>query len=631
MTSKISSVRLWKESVKRSGAIGALMTVIYFCVFPLCILFSIQNWERYDMEVNVQEELLNLLAYSPLLLVLTIFFACVLGIIQFAYLDSREKLDFYHSFPVKREVQFLVQYLGGISVWLFSYSANLLLALCIATVKGYGDGILWMQAVKGIGVQLVSFLLIYGFMILAMMMTGKIFAAILGMGVFNLYIPGILLLMDAMCSMYLVTFVEGVNRDPEAYFYLSPMYACTLLQSRFMAPDLSSKDLLLGLFLLALLVAVVSAFLYRRRGTESAGKAMAFPRAAKVIKFLLVTVLSLYCELMFVSLSGERSGDVWGVFGLLFGFFLSTAVIEFIYCMDIREVFSDKREMLLTLAVSFCVMIIFRFDMTGYDGRLPRLSQTESMEVNTGYPYGAGGDYLVEYNLLTTAEGKVVYQSADWTDKEPVEIRKTELLYQLLEHCLTREEVLDKSYSEYVIGVTVTWHMQDGSTKRRRFLFKEEELQAWFAPIWNDPEYKQESIPMLKLEKDRILDVTVGEAYPYEGYVSLENGELSLYQTNDFDELEEAGIREISEAELREDQELKLDRQQKETVFEVMKEELLAADMKDLTMAGGVTIHVVYPGEDGRVYGDSVHVTEAFEKTLALLKEYGWEAGTEEK
>ena len=58
---------------------------------------------------------------------------------------------------------------------------------------------------------------------------------------------------------------------------------------------------------------------------------------------------------------------------------------------------------------------------------------------------------------------------------------------------------------------------------------------------------------------------------------------------------------------------------------------MLAVDMKDLTMAGGVTIHVVYPGEDGRVYGDSVHVTEAFEKTLALLKEYGWEEEVEEK
>lgn len=610
---------------------GVLLTVIYFCVFPLCILFSIQNWERFDMEVNAQEELLNLLAYSPFLLVLTVLFACVLGMMQFAYLDSREKLDFYHSFPVKREEQFAVQYLGGISVWLFSYSTNVLLALCIASVKGYGDGILWMQAVKGIGVQLVSFLLIYGFMILAMMMTGKIFAAILGMGVFNLYIPGILLLMDGMCSLYLVTFGGGVLRDPEAYFYMSPMYACTLLQSRFMAPELSSKDLLLGLFLLALLVAVVCIFLYRRRGTESAGKAMAFPQAARVIKFLLVTVLSLFCELLFVSVSGERSGDVWGVFGLLFGFFLSTAVIEFIYCMDIREVFSDKKQMLFTLAVSLCVMMAFRFDIAGYDSRLPRLSQTESVEVSTGYSYGAGGDYLVEYNLLTTAEGKVVYQSADWIDKEPVEIRKTELLYQFLEHRLTREEVLDRSYSEYVFSVPVTWHMKDGSIKRRRFLFEEEEFQTWFAPIWNDPEYKLESVPMLKLEKDRILDVTVGEAYPYEGYVSLETGELSLYQTDDFDELEEAGISEISEAELREEQEVKLDRQQKEALYETMKEELLAADMKDLTLAGGVVIHVVYPGEDGKVYGDSVHVTEAFEKTLALLKEYGWEAETEEK
>ena len=94
MTSKISSAKLLKESVKRSMAFLVLMELLYFCYFAVGSLLYLQITPYFGKK-NLTEDLLVFGALNPLLLMGACVFAGILAMIQFSYLHNREKTEFY--------------------------------------------------------------------------------------------------------------------------------------------------------------------------------------------------------------------------------------------------------------------------------------------------------------------------------------------------------------------------------------------------------------------------------------------------------------------------------------------------------------------------------------------------------
>ncbi len=622
MTLKISSVKLWKESIKRNFAMGALLMLVYFIIFLVGGMVILYDYGRADWSTraDLQEWMREFLAFDAPLLVLTMIFAVIIAILEFCYLHSKEKLDFYHSFPVRREQFFIIHYLSGIVLWLVPYAVNLFLVLCLASVKGCADILLWEQACQGMGIQLAAFLVIYSFMVLFMMLTGKIFTAILGMGVACIYFPAALFLQEGMHEVYYTTYLNQGNVALD-YMMLSPIYACIDLMKRFASAERSARDMVLGLVILSLLMAGISVYLYRQRASESAGRTVAFSGIARVIKFLLVIPFSLTGNLLFYELGGNY---FWGFFGLIFGLAVSTAIVEFIYCLDIREIFSDKRQILLTFVVSFGILMFFQFDLSSFDKKLPAESQVESVafdQCSVGY-YGPLASMQSKYVLLTTAEGKIVYQLQTYVEKEDYPVSDLEAAYALLEQRLSSSDSGDADQNRITVGVT--YYMKDGTQKQRRYIFAEETLDEYFEPIWQDEEYKEKSIPVLTVDFEKVLDISAGEN-EYQGYVS--EGNVSLCVPSDAEELEEEYVEEIS-AESLEGERMELDRDQEKEVFETLCEELRSVTLHQLRDAIDSEetlpwLNIVYLSEDGEVYGDSFFVSDAFPKTKALLEKWG--------
>ena len=81
-------------------------------------------------------------------------------------------------------------------------------------------------------------------------------------------------------------------------------------------------------------------FLYRKRPSEAAGRAMAFKVSEPVIRFLLVVPITLFSGMIFRSILND---DIWTVFGLLCGLLITSCLIEIIYhsilraCLRIRD------------------------------------------------------------------------------------------------------------------------------------------------------------------------------------------------------------------------------------------------------------------------------------------------------
>lgn len=629
MTSKVSLVKLERESIKRSLPMGVLLALGYFCVFPLMGLLVINSYERagasygLGVEKMVQELMKNLTVFNGPLLMVTVIAAGILGILQFTYLHSREKQDFYHSLPVSRVQLFFVQYGAGVLLWAVPYVGNLLILTLIAGMKGGMTGAILSLMVKSILIHLISFLLIYSFMILAMVLTGKIFVAIFGMAVFCGYLPALALLGYCLCSTYWNTFYDSL--EYASLVYWSPFYGCAKMMTDFISPEASARDITLAMLLLTMVVVLVAVCFYRKRGSEMAGHAMAFSGIARGVKFLLVVPVTVFGEILFYEITrdGGAAGSVlWGIFGMLFAFLLSTALIEFIYRMDIREVFRDKGQMALSLAVSVAVIFFFALDLPGYDRWMPKREEVESMTLRD--PELSGRAHVRKLlRLYLNDRGGMEYEVDKWLDGEPYETKEMEDLYTFVENCQRTQTNEEGDINRTIV---ITWNMKNGTSASRRYFCDDGDLEAYFGPVEQNEDYQEAKWPILRMEKKQILDITLDcEAeVPYYEYA----GELTPL------DLEE-GIpeeMELSEAEsgwyenFYGQKKYKLTREQRERLLPVLKEELknLTWQQEEMGDYKG-TLSVIYMEEDGNVYEEDLTLMDEMPKTLEMLKGFGME------
>ena len=105
----------------------------------------------------------------------------------FSYLYSRKKVDLYHSVPVKKSRRFAVIFTNGILICFVPYLVNLLLAMVIAWFSGGMDGHIFSKALIAAVLHLLLYLGIYGFAILAVMLTGNLVITVFATVIFLVY------------------------------------------------------------------------------------------------------------------------------------------------------------------------------------------------------------------------------------------------------------------------------------------------------------------------------------------------------------------------------------------------------------------------------------------------------------
>ncbi|MDO5538570.1 MAG: hypothetical protein Q4F83_00640 [Eubacteriales bacterium] len=608
MTSKTLSVKLLKESIKRNMAFGALLTLIFFCYFPVGGMLYLRSLDP-DFTLVKLEELYTYGGNNPVLFMITFASAALMGILQFSYLHSREKVDFYHSFPVRREKIFGIQYLAGVIIWFIPYAVNNVFYLVLCLGKGAGG--IGVKTAESVAAHLVCFMLVYGCMILAMMLTGKIFVAIAGMMVISVYIPGIRLLADGLMSIHFATY-SGMMEffQGGTVMKLSPVSVYYLIVRDMMQTEgyVFPKELLLAVLLTALLIAVICFCIYKRRNSESAGNSMAFMMAARVIKFLIMVPCVLLCYVFFWGMSDGST--LWGVFGLVFGLIIFSGLIEFIYTLDIREIFRDKGQILFTAVICLAVMAEFWFDLTGFDKWIPAEKEVASAEISMGgMPVNT---YQLIYSEYGTGES-AQYVCEYLREKENIEIGEDQigLVIDLVKNTGEMagfEETADKdggiyqsgqNYQYYIdkendiyrLGLEVTWNLKNGKTEIRSYSLSKRMWKEYFGKIWELPGVKEAYCPVLNVNTEDILAVikdkndfnySVEEAYGSEGEEEKFSGDTG-------------------------------------ELMETLEEEIRNQEIEEPYKEYENTLTVIYRDTDGVIYGEIINLTDDFPKTEALL------------
>ncbi len=394
MISKNLFFKLLREQTKQRIWLIALMCLVSFFAFP--VASALMSGAFLDMEqltaqadrsaglLTVEmcrnmasQELIEefqdwISPTGPLLLWMIPIAAAVGGLAEFSFLHSRRKTDFYHSLPVKREILFAVSYVGGILYVAVPYVIGLLAAGLMIQIKVMPYSVDWGTLLTGALQGIAFFILSYSAASAAAILTGNIVVSILGIFVFFFWGPLTVFLVHAYCQAYFTSFYQAegilswlsVSNTSPVFFYWTA--------------GANAGGRALEALAAGAVIGVAAMILYRKRPSEAAGRAMAFPLSQPLFKIILTIPGALGFSLFFYEMRGSFA---WGLFGLFCGVLIMACVIEIIYHFDVRQAFAGWKSTAVGAAAALSIFCLFFFDLAGYDSYLPEQEKIESVGV----------------------------------------------------------------------------------------------------------------------------------------------------------------------------------------------------------------------------------------------------------
>ena len=525
MTSKNLFFKLMKEDLKRRIWAVALLSLGFFFFYPVVAAFTageIKDYMDYAKGLEVYEYgLIRWLSFNCGMTVFLMMVASLIcGLSSFSFLNSKSKVDFYHGLPVRREKLFAANFLNGILILAVPYGICQVMAVLVGISNGANGGKLWQVALAAYGLHITYYILMYSTVVVAAMMTGHLVVGFLGTAVFAAYMPMATGLLIGYLSSFFVTYAShlpgllsekvlmyGVRLSPVAeYIY---QLGRNGEQYKYPAPMAIP---VLAAWTVSLLLALLSCFLYRKRPSEAAGKAMAFPVTRPVIRILLTMVSAL----------GLASLG-WAVFGIVFGGGICHCVVEIIYHFDFRKLFSDKLQLACCLAAAVLVMLVFRFDLLGYDRYLPKASQVRAASVHVDrltdwVSYGYTENFPDgHYEWKNEMPVHYVLENMECHDVENLLAIASEGVNRVQENKKAAVLKGDSYYNEWEDSgnqqlwsqVEICYTLNSGRKVCRRYYMPvyNEKLRPVMGSLYTNEEFQKGMFPLLSVTADQVAAV----------------------------------------------------------------------------------------------------------------------------
>ncbi|MDY3918074.1 MAG: DUF6449 domain-containing protein [Candidatus Limivivens sp.] len=568
--------------MKRRSWLVAVSLLVLFLALSVRLLLDIDTQvnllpDQVTALSEMRTKYLEIVSFGNYLLILPVLggLALVSGISGFSYIHFREKLDFFHSLPVKRKRWFRVQYLAGVLITAVPYLLCVMLCALIGNVFGLARAGDMGRILEAYVVHMLYYLVIYSIAVLASILTGKLIVSVLAFGVLMCLGPVYMLLMVELASAFFSTYCGQSGWGELWWNFLSPSGLCVdieykmqLYQTGAGFPGLP----ILLLFLLIILLIGVDMVVFQKRRTEMAGNSVAFPCLEKPLKFLLTVPAAMGTGLFMADLAKQNS-DIWFFGGIIFCAVLFSGLVEFIYHTDIREVFKPKLQLGIILAVSLLIGSAFRFDWLGYDEYLPEMDEIEGMAVYQSSLHCRGnyedGEITWDERVRDTLKRSTL------TDFEPI--------YELAENGV-ENAVNQKNRGT---RISVRYQLKNGKEVFRNYRVDSEIYEACQQRLFENPDYLKNLYAIYRA--------------PEEGYYALEVSNLYGYSGT-----------------------IRLSRSQREKLMDAYKEELMHVTYEQMTGDDLIAQLAFYYGDDDNYSIDGEYpVLKSFTKTIDMLEELG--------
>ena len=600
MTSRISFFKMIKSDLKRRLWVVSLLFLGFFAVMPVEMMMTVERlYEDMTHGIVKWEEIILTIVYrtgagNELVIIGVICSAVLAAFSGFSFLHSSRKLDLFHSFAVKRERLFAVQYVSGLIVFLIPYGINEILSLIVCVINGVATRAVLGSMLAGILIHLVYFLLIYHVVIIAIIMTGRLLVSILGVLVFC----GWSLLTSTTINYYISncfhTYYPLKRSVPEKVFdKLSPIqqyFECAGKDLFYENSSVGAELLKKGSLNLAIALAeaavllVIALWLYKKRPSEAAGSSMAFPKWNPVIKVMILIPVSAFGGILISSGYGNES-FAWVVFGILFAVVVGHCLIEVIYSYDFKKVLSHKVTLGISLAATMIFVGICWFDLVGYDEKLPDMEKLQSMAVSIEI-----SDRYTEYLMETKDDDYYSYNDKEVYRLTHGQMTDMTAAYQLAKFGVENEKTDYFDTEENIEGTSifVSYMEQGGKELTRRYIISYDQLKQCIGLLYETDGFKNGEYPILNLDVEQ---TAMNKIVFDDAYHSSEEMDLSL--------------------------------QEKKELVSCYQQELSKVTYEEMQPENVVAVFRVLDMDDCMMMGDCV-IYDSFEKTIALMEQYGY-------
>lgn len=483
MRSKIFSYNrsLVMQNVRNVGWIGIVHLLLLFAAIPLRMLMIYTSQKNgYSPVIRNVFELSN--AFQGLI---AFTVPVLLAIFLFRYLQTKRSVDYMHSLPLRRETLFWQQMLFGVFMLVIPVIVTVLITalLCPLPIENMhisaGDLVWWT------GEMLLMELFVFSASVLVGMLTG---ISVL-QGVFAY----ILFLFPAGISVLILMNMRYMLSGFSADYYLSANLGRIVPFIRFV--ELVDKPLaafeMVRYALAVVVCCVLSIWLYKRRHSEAAGQAIAFPVLQPVFSFGVTFCFMLVGGLYF----GETQRSIgWILFGYvafsLVGFFIASAIIEKTW-----RIFHRWKEYAIFIVAIMVVGSFTRFDITGYEKRQPELADIKRVYF---------GESVYQFERQAE-ENYISYVQSDQFLQTTQNIKNVYAFHrQLIE-----DRPTPFAFGENIRPVVIGYVLKNGEKMVRTYSIPIDEYKPFYEAIMESMEYKHNYYSLLQDNVSPIRQITL--------------------------------------------------------------------------------------------------------------------------
>lgn len=513
MTSKISFIKLIVQDIRHRGWTAALSAIALFLMMPVYTMLYLSTFSGsmkpgfsdYDHLVRSFPGLLNGHSIQTLTVIIAAL-AVLMALSGFGYLHSKEKLDFYHSLPVKRTRWFASAYLSGLILFMIPYTVCAALIVSAGASKGIMTANLAVQCMQSAFGGILSYIVIYTACVFASMLTGR---TAIGLLLSLVVIVWPFIVLNLFSSLQLTFFKsyydEAVPLSQQLADYLTPLGIFSALITQSGIGELSFGVSAAAVFTSALLF-TAALLLNRIYPSEAAGNTVAFPAISPILKVLICIPAALFSGLMIQGLMGISDVN-WICFISLLASVILCIFIDFIYHMDLKLLRKGWKSTLFSIGGVTVILCIFRFDLPGYDTWIPDIDRLKGMSF--------------------CPDSFTVYFS--YPDSDPdsrlgyyVPEEDMELLYTLaqtginhLENGITADDFY--SYTEDIpdncLPAVFRYRLSSGRTVLREYAVDYDKAEKVVKKLLESDEYRKQLFPVFHMEGKQISSISLSDIY----------------------------------------------------------------------------------------------------------------------
>lgn len=476
--------------LKRNLFIGVMVFLIVFFTLPFWGLAHIPNEKENIMtwqEPAYQAESLKNVVTNDLLnsqsleswVVLFGALGFLTAMMMMRHLFSRRQGMLHAALPDKRETDFLRRIIGYMVLCLAPIVLNMLLYLLVVAVNGLLPYVEWAKLLAKFGMMLLINL--YGFAIglLASVLTGTYWAALLAGAVLIVGAEGLAYLWNYLAGRYLHTMITGgVGTTLVRY---SPAFS--LYKGLYRPAEFAWVPAMLGI----VAALGLSFMLYRIRKAEATERTLAFGWLHTVMGFILPLMGgSIVGIVVFLSFLTELSLIIGMVLGVLLTYWICRMIFNQRFCGILKQWYLPAAAALVLILG----VVVLHTDVFGYDHFIPERDKL------TAISYRPQGYHTNEIVTLTSDEA--LDAAYGWCTLMRDEVDSME------------NGIYANTEGTSMSRVAVTYHFE-GRTIRRMYPNSEirNDAQPYLQTIIDSDDYKQSLIREFHLADGTIQNVYV--------------------------------------------------------------------------------------------------------------------------